>query len=82
MKNRTYIFFSGTALCAVAFYIANTGKFFGAFINRFAPCMQSQENSFPCYGVYDIALMVCAAVLGAIFFGMLLWSLYKSSVRQ
>jgi hypothetical protein len=78
MKTRISICIVGIALCAATFYIAETGRVFGALINRVAPCMQSQENSFPCYGVYDIALMVCAALLGATFLGMFLWSLYKA----
>jgi len=35
----------------------------GRFINQFAPCIQNQRTSFPCYGMYDlIALALCAII--------------------
>jgi hypothetical protein len=35
----------------------------GRFINRFAPCIQDQRTSFPCYGMYDlVALALCAVI--------------------
>lgn len=83
MKNsRQIVLLIGIALCAVAYYVGETGRVFGAFINRFAQCTDAPGNSFPCYGIYDISLMVAAAILGAIFLGMLLWNLYKDGLLQ
>lgn len=77
MKNGTFIVLTGIALCVIAFYAANTGRFFGAFINRLVPCTNAPGNSFPCYGVYDIALMAAAAISGLILLVLLSRSLYK-----
>lgn len=80
MSKKTYFSLLGIALCAAGFCIENTGTVFGTvgrFVNRFIPCTTPPGNSFPCYGVYDIALMLCCLVLGVFFFGMLMWDLYK-----
>ena len=68
----------GIALCGASIYLVNASQFiFGKFINRFAPCADAPGNSFPCYGVYDIALMITLAAVGAILLCLLLWDLYK-----
>jgi len=67
-----FIAIIGIVLCAAAFYVGETGRIFGAFINRFAPCTEVPQNSFPCYGAYDVGLMVVAVLFG-IFFLVLLF---------
>jgi len=52
--------------CAVIFYFESSGGYFGKFINIFFPCVQQPMSSFPCYGVYDVALMTVVAVLGVV----------------
>ena len=73
MKRKIIIYILVIVLCTGAFYIADTGRMFGAFIDHFAPCTQIPENSFPCYGGYDIALMIFSVVLGVGCLGALLW---------
>lgn len=79
MKNGTFIFaVVATILCATIVYMANTARFFGVFLARFFPCTNTPGNSFPCYGMYDIGIMLVAAMLGASFFVIILYELYKS----
>lgn len=75
---KIYLPLIGIALCAAGFYVGNTSLVFGRFVNRFIPCTTPPENSFPCYGVYDIGLMLCCVALGVFFFGMLIWNVYKA----
>lgn len=65
------------AVCIFVFYLANTGRFFGKFVNKFFPCVQNSANSFPCYGQYDIAVMAIAVIVGIVFLSILLFDLYK-----
>lgn len=69
---RTIVPVVGVVLCIIGFHIGMTGRIFGAFIDRFAPCTQNPANSFPCYGSYDIGLMAISLALG-IFFLVLLF---------
>lgn len=81
MRN-PYVAGVAIAFCVIVFYLANTEQFFGKFINRFSPCVQSHETSFPCYGMYDIVLMTASAAVGAILLCLLLWDLYKRGVLR
>jgi hypothetical protein len=63
--------------CIVVLYLDNASSFFGKFINRFSPCVQNPAQSAPCYIGYDIALMVFVAVIGFVFFLILIFDLYK-----
>ena len=65
------------AVCGVVFYLGNTGRFFGKFVNKFFPCNQNPANPFPCFGQYDIVVMVIAVIVGVIFFGILVFDFYK-----
>ena len=56
----------GIGLCAIIFYLANTGRYFGAWVNNMRPCVQEPMTSFPCYGVYDIGAMIFAVVVGIV----------------
>jgi hypothetical protein len=55
------------AACIVVFYVANTRNAFGTLINRFYPCTDAPGVSMPCYGKYDIMVMVLAAIVGLVF---------------
>lgn len=81
MKRKILIYVLIMVLCAVAFYVAGTGRVFGAFIDHFVPCIDAPGSSFPCYGVYDIALMISSVVLGVICLGALLWGVIRSKVK-
>ncbi len=67
-------------LCILLFRLASSGNFLSKFINKLFPCNQNPLNplnSFPCYGWFDIALMIIVAVIGVIFLGILVFDLYK-----
>jgi hypothetical protein len=64
-------------ICIIFYYVANTGRVFGKFINKFFPCEQNPVNSMPCFGHYDIAVMIISFVVGVIFFSILVVDLYK-----
>jgi len=53
----------GIVACLVVVYLANTGRFIGKFISRFLSCTDAPGTSVPCYGVYDIVVMVLASVV-------------------
>jgi hypothetical protein len=56
----------------IAFFLKqeNTHLYFGKAINSIFPCTQAAGNSFPCYGSWDMGLMV----LGFLFCVLLLIS--------
>jgi uncharacterized membrane protein len=56
----------GVIVCVVIFQIADTGQYFGFFMNQFHPCVQNLSTSFPCYGIYDVFIMGLAVILGLI----------------
>jgi hypothetical protein len=70
-----YLFILGIIACLVVFLIGNTGHFLGASINNFYPCQQNPQDSFPCYGIWDIGAMAVAAAAG---FVLLVISIYKT----
>jgi hypothetical protein len=62
--------------CIAIIYVANTGTVFGKFINKFYPCTDTPVGvSMPCYGKYDIVVMVVAAVVGLVYLVFLVRSL-------
>jgi hypothetical protein len=67
----------GIIVCIFVFLKANTGRFFGVLINRFFPCVQNPMNSFPCFGIYDIGMMIAALILGIILIGVIIFRLVK-----
>ncbi len=73
-----YIATGVIALCTVIFYLANSKSFFGRTVNYFSPCTQNPANSFPCYGIYDVAVMFTSVGVGIVFLGILLFSLYQT----
>ena len=76
LKN-PYIVTSIIVFCFGIFYLADTGRFFGKFLNKFLPCEQNPASSLPCFGQYDITVMVIAGIIGVIFLGILVSDLYK-----
>ncbi|MEY3783840.1 MAG: hypothetical protein RLZZ230_162 [Candidatus Parcubacteria bacterium] len=63
-------------LCVIFIYIANTGKYFGKLINRYFPCEQNPANSFPCFGGYDIAVIIFCVVLLVICAGIIISQIF------
>jgi len=75
LKN-PYIDAGVVIVCVVIFYFAGTGRYFGRFLyDRFSICVQNPMNSFPCFGIYDIALMIVTVLIGLVFLGFF----YKAS---
>jgi hypothetical protein len=68
----------GIVACVVVFQMASAARFFGVFINRFFPCVQDPASSFPCYGIYDIAVMALAFVAGLVLAGIVIFRSIKS----
>jgi hypothetical protein len=67
-------------VCATVFYLANSRNFFGKVIDSIFPCTQNPESSFPCYGTYDIIIMVIASVVGIICISILLYRVYRTFI--
>lgn len=59
-------FIVGIGILFLIASLANTGKYFGLYINRFSPCTQAPMTSFPCYGVYDIAIIIISIIIAII----------------
>ena len=64
-------------LCVLIFYTANTGRVFGKFINKFFPCEQNLSNSYPCFGHYDVTIMILSFFIGVFLLGLLFLDLMK-----
>lgn len=64
-------------LCLFTFIKAYTGHSIGLFVNNFFPCVQEPMESFPCFGIYDIAAMLLALVLGIVFIGIIIFRIIK-----
>jgi uncharacterized membrane protein len=67
----------GIIACLLVVYVANTGRFIGKFISGFLPCSDAPGTSLPCYGSYDIIVMVLALVICAILVVRLGLTIYK-----
>lgn len=39
-------------------FLENDHLYFGKFINAISPCKEDLRNSFPCYGIFDVGLML------------------------
>jgi hypothetical protein len=74
---KVYGLLFGIGVCSVVFQMENMGLFFGAFINRFSPCIQDPMNSFPCYGIYDIGMMAVVLMVGLILSGIVIFRLVQ-----
>lgn len=64
---------SGLLLILIYFSIIPFGK----ILNIFLQCKQISENSFPCYGIYDINMMLFLGTVTIGFVIGLLFNLYK-----
>jgi len=65
------------AICVAALYLENRSLLFGKLINRITPCAQDPSNSFPCFGMYDIAAMAVLVAIGLFFAGVLLYGMLR-----
>ncbi|MBU0999672.1 hypothetical protein KKG24_05250 [Patescibacteria group bacterium] len=75
--NKLYAPLLGIIICIFVFLKANTGQFIGIFINQFFPCVQDPKQSYPCYGHYDVSLMLIALILGVILISVFILQLFK-----
>lgn len=67
--------FAGVLL--IILYLANTGRFFGSFVNKIFPCTQETGTSFPCYGWIDSIIMTIAAALFIACISLFVIKLFK-----
>jgi hypothetical protein len=72
LLRKIYLAVFGIVASMIVFEMANTANFFGVFISRFFPCVQTAGASFPCYGSYDLVIMAVAVVAFVIFNGILI----------
>jgi len=63
--------------CVIVYQLAGAGLYFGVFINRFHPCTDCLGCSFPCYGIYDIYLMILTVAVGIVLLGILIFKVIK-----
>ena len=63
----------------LVFYLAENKNFFGKIINSIKPCVQNPESSFPCYGSYDVAVMIIAVVAIVACVCILGYRMYRST---
>lgn len=57
----------GLVFCTLIIFVASTGKYFGKFLSFLIKCNERPESSFPCYGIYDIWIMIIFGLLGLYF---------------
>jgi hypothetical protein len=67
----------GIIVCAIVFQLESIKLYFGLFINHFFPCTDCLGCSFPCYGNYDIYMMILAFAIGVILTGILIFKVIK-----
>ena len=86
MKNNTIIMrkkllipiITGIVSITLLIILYTSSLSLGSIINNFFPCEQAPENSFPCFGIYDIYAMiflVMIVIVSLIIFGI---NFYKS----
>jgi len=75
---KVYGLLLGIVACAIVYLMEGTGLFFGKFVNQFFSCVENPASSFPCYGIYDIAVMALAFVAGLVLAGIVIFRLIKS----
>ncbi len=78
---KVYDLLLGIIACVIVLLLADTGRFFGVFVNRFFPCVANPAISFPCYGVYDIAVIILAFIVGLVLIGIIIFRLTHSRFR-
>jgi len=74
---KVYGLLLGIIGCVVVYQLAGAGLYFGVFINRFYPCTDCPGCSFPCYGNYDICIIVLALAVGIVLIGVLIFKVIK-----
>ena len=64
-----------TLISAILLYLElNSIVSIGKTVNKYFPCQQNQTDSFPCFGIYDVYLML---ILIIIFVASLVIIIYK-----
>jgi hypothetical protein len=67
----------GFIFSVIIIWLANTGRYFGKTLNYILKCKDNPEYPFPCYGVYDIWIIVIFLVAGVYFLIKVLYLIYK-----
>lgn len=57
----------GIIFSIIIIWMANTGRYFGKFLNYSIKCKDNPESSFPCYGIYDVWVMIIFSVISIYF---------------
>jgi len=79
---KVFLLFAVAVSCAVFVWLDNGNMFFGKTIDRFFPCVQNIGDSFPCYGVYDLAAMLVALVGGSLSLLAAIYYLIRQATKK
>jgi hypothetical protein len=74
---KNYGLLLGIMLCAIVFQLESIKLYFGLFLNHFFPCTDCPGCSSPCYGNYDIYMMILALAVGIVLIGILIFKVIK-----
>ena len=81
-SQKTILFFAAALVAGVFIWLDNKGTFFGGFINQLFPCAQNPDNSFPCYGVYDLGAISIALIVGVLSLSAALYYLIRRMIKK
>lgn len=70
---KIYVPLLGAAICLLLPWVVN----FGAFINKFYPCVQIEGNSAPCYITYSIDVFLIFLLAAVVFLGIVIFRTVK-----
>lgn len=77
--NKTRILIITTILSTIIFYLEINSYFsIGEIINKYFPCKQNPDASFPCFGIYDIYFMVLLIIIAIVSLIMIGIRVYKT----
>lgn len=77
--------FTLLVICGIVLTIVNYDAFFfGKIINNYFPCVQNTEivNSMPCYGKYDILILLNALIVTAVVTAILVFKVVRYSLKK
>jgi hypothetical protein len=76
----SYTAFGALVISVLIFKLADTGRYFGKWINTISPCIEDPMTSFPCYLGYDLAMMAVSGVVGILCALALLVFVYRKHI--
>lgn len=62
------------------YFLLFTGFSVGRVFNVVIQCVSNPENSFPCYGVYDVFTIIISLLAFIVSVAMLFWHSYKQKM--